>query len=63
MSHAAEFLGIGFQKPYLELNVAVVNGSLKYYPSNGVNFASGGSGVLPGTDKAEVCKSSCNICT
>lgn len=28
-----------------------MNGSRKDYPSNGINFASAGSGVLQGTNK------------
>lgn len=54
MALAAQFLGIDFQKPYMESNAGVLSGSLKSYPSNGVNFASGGSGVLPGTETAEL---------
>ncbi|XP_065881918.1 GDSL esterase/lipase 6 [Euphorbia lathyris] len=42
----SELVGIEFQKAYLE----VVNGSWKDYPSNGINFASAGSGVLPCTN-------------
>ncbi|KAI4313839.1 hypothetical protein L6164_026787 [Bauhinia variegata] len=47
----SQFIGIGFQKPYLEAYSAVVNGSQKNFPSNGINFASGGSGVLKETNK------------
>ncbi|KAF7808801.1 GDSL esterase/lipase 6 [Senna tora] len=47
----SEFIGIDMQKPYLEAQAAVMNGSMKDYPSNGVNFASAGSGLLPSTDK------------
>ncbi|KAI8019625.1 GDSL esterase/lipase 6 [Camellia lanceoleosa] len=46
----AQFVGIELQKPYLELQSEVVNGSMKEYPSNGINFASAGSGVLRGTN-------------
>ncbi|KAG7965641.1 hypothetical protein I3843_08G011600 [Carya illinoinensis] len=36
------------QEPYLEeAHLDVVNGSIKSYPSNGINFASAGSGVFP----------------
>ncbi|XP_037495696.1 GDSL esterase/lipase 6 isoform X2 [Jatropha curcas] len=47
----SQFLGIEFQKPYLEAKQAVVNGSRKDYPSNGINFASAGSGVLRQTNQ------------
>ncbi|XVF44878.1 hypothetical protein PTKIN_Ptkin02bG0158700 [Pterospermum kingtungense] len=47
----SQFMGIGMQQPYLEAQNAVFNGSRKDYPSNGINFASAGSGVLPGTNK------------
>lgn len=50
MMWAAEFLGIAFQKPFLEAQLEVVNGSLKEYPSNGLNFASAGSGLLTATN-------------
>lgn len=49
--HAAQFIGIGMQQSYMEAHNAVINGSRKGYPSNGINFASAGSGVLPGTNK------------
>lgn len=55
--HAAQFIGIGLQQPHLEAQIAVMNGSRKEYPSNGVNFASAGSGVLQGTNKDWVCNS------
>lgn len=51
---AAQYIGIDFQKPYLESHIDVANGSMKSYPSNGINFASAGSGVFPQTNKAEV---------
>ncbi|KAA3462593.1 GDSL esterase/lipase 6 [Gossypium australe] len=47
----SQFIGIGLQQPYLEAQIAVMNGSRKEYPSNGLNFASAGSGVLQGTNK------------
>ncbi|XP_050224973.1 GDSL esterase/lipase 6 [Mercurialis annua] len=47
----SQFLGIDLQKPYLEVELAVKNGSRKDYPSNGLNFASAGSGVLLATNK------------
>ncbi|KAK8714846.1 hypothetical protein V6N13_042192 [Hibiscus sabdariffa] len=47
----SQFIGIGLQQPFLEAQIAVRNGSTKVYPPNGVNFASAGSGVLPGTNK------------
>ena len=48
---AAQFIGIDMQKPYIEAQIAVMNGSRKDYPSNGINFASAGSGVLQETNK------------
>lgn len=48
---AAQFIGIELQKPYLEARIAVINGSRKDYPANGINFASAGSGVLMETNK------------
>ncbi|CAN1138154.1 GDSL esterase/lipase 6 [Linum perenne] len=36
-------MGIELQKPFLEAEMAVLNGSSKTYPSNGINFASAGS--------------------
>lgn len=53
---AAQFMGIELQKPYLELQIAVMNGSRKDYPSNGINFASAGSGILLETNKDMVRK-------
>ncbi|XP_062109582.1 GDSL esterase/lipase 6 [Humulus lupulus] len=47
----SEYIGIDFQKPFLEAQMAVSNGSWKAYPSNGINFASAGSGVLEDTNK------------
>ncbi|XP_077242380.1 GDSL-motif lipase/hydrolase 6 [Tasmannia lanceolata] len=45
-----ELLGIDLQKPYLEVEMQVRNGSSKSYPANGINFASAGSGVLSETN-------------
>ncbi|KAG6721772.1 hypothetical protein I3842_03G128600 [Carya illinoinensis] len=36
----AQYIGIDFQEPYVEAHLDVVNGSIKSYPSNGINFAS-----------------------
>ncbi|KAJ4821888.1 GDSL esterase/lipase 6 [Turnera subulata] len=47
----SQFLGIEFQKPFLEAQIAVANGSRKDFPSNGINFASAGSGVLQATNQ------------
>ncbi|XP_039012788.1 GDSL esterase/lipase 6-like [Hibiscus syriacus] len=47
----SQFIGIGMQQPFLEAQMAVMNDSRKGYPSNGINFATAGSGVLPGTNK------------
>ncbi|EEF30148.1 GDSL esterase/lipase 6 [Ricinus communis] len=47
----SQFLGIELQKPYLEAQLAFVNGSSKSFPSNGLNFASAGSGVLRATNQ------------
>lgn len=47
---AAQHLGIEFQTPYLEARLAIMNGSRRNYPSNGINFASAGSGVLHQTN-------------
>ncbi|XP_075636182.1 GDSL esterase/lipase 6 [Castanea sativa] len=49
----SQFIGIDFQIPYLEAKIAVMKGSRKSYPHNGINFASAGSGVLRGTNKEE----------
>ncbi|KAL0446809.1 UNVERIFIED_CONTAM: GDSL esterase/lipase 6 [Sesamum latifolium] len=46
----SEFIGIPLQKPFLELQLEIVNGTRKNYPSNGINFASAGSGVLLATN-------------
>ncbi|KAJ8562973.1 hypothetical protein K7X08_031425 [Anisodus acutangulus] len=47
----AEFIGIPLQKPFLEAQLELVNGSRKEYPSSGINFASSGSGLLPSTNQ------------
>lgn len=47
----AQFIGLDLQKPYLQAQIEVVNGTQKNYPSNGINFASAGSGVLRETNK------------
>ncbi|KAM7463481.1 hypothetical protein LguiA_031602 [Lonicera macranthoides] len=47
----SQFLEIELQKPFLESQNEIVNGSRKDYPSNGINFASAGSGVLPATNQ------------
>ncbi|KZV19524.1 GDSL esterase/lipase 6-like [Dorcoceras hygrometricum] len=46
----SEFLGIPLQKPYMEALAEIVNGTQNKYPSNGINFASAGSGVLQATN-------------
>ncbi|KAL6007407.1 lipolytic enzyme [Asimina triloba] len=43
-------LGIDLQKPYLEMEMQVRNGSRRDYPANGMNFASAGSGVIKETN-------------
>ncbi|XP_034682012.1 GDSL esterase/lipase 6 [Vitis riparia] len=47
----SQFIGLDLQKPYLQAQIEVVNGTQKNYPSNGINFASAGSGVLRETNK------------
>ncbi|GAB2296988.1 GDSL esterase/lipase 6 [Dionaea muscipula] len=47
----AEFMGIELQKPFLQVQMEFINGSRKDFPSNGINFASAGSGVLQGTNR------------
>ncbi|KAK6790699.1 hypothetical protein RDI58_009780 [Solanum bulbocastanum] len=47
----SQFIGIPLQRPFLEAQLELVNGSRKEYPSNGINFASAGSGVLPTTNQ------------
>ncbi|XP_047309668.1 GDSL esterase/lipase 6 [Impatiens glandulifera] len=46
----SELLEINLQKSYLEAEMEVEIGNKKYYPSNGLNFASASSGVLPWTN-------------
>ncbi|CAI9761956.1 unnamed protein product [Fraxinus pennsylvanica] len=46
----SQFIGFPFQKPFLEVQDEIKNGSIKGYPSNGLNFASAGSGVLRATN-------------
>ncbi|KAK6146815.1 hypothetical protein DH2020_020684 [Rehmannia glutinosa] len=46
----SEFIGIPLQKPYLEVQFEIVNGTRENYPTNGINFASAGSGVLRETN-------------
>ncbi|KAD2804236.1 hypothetical protein E3N88_37613 [Mikania micrantha] len=45
----AQFLETEFQKPFQEL----ANGKWNGFPENGINFASGGSGILPYTNKGK----------
>ncbi|XAR72286.1 hypothetical protein NMG60_11018873 [Bertholletia excelsa] len=47
----SQFMGIELQKPYLQAQMEVANGTMKGYPPNGINFASAGSGVLRGTNQ------------
>ncbi|KAL3644689.1 GDSL esterase/lipase 6 [Castilleja foliolosa] len=46
----SQFLEIPLQKPFMELQSEIVKGTLKNYPTNGINFASAGSGVFPATN-------------
>ncbi|KAL2509698.1 GDSL esterase/lipase 6 [Forsythia ovata] len=46
-----QFIGIPLQKPFLEAHLEFMNGTRKDYPSNGINFASAGSGVLRATNQ------------
>lgn len=48
---AAEFVGLPLQKPFLELQYQILNGTSRRFPSNGINFASAGSGLLFDTNK------------
>lgn len=50
MKIAAQFLGLPLQKPFMEIQLEFVNGTRKSYPTNGINFASAGSGVLSTTN-------------
>ncbi|KAM7276247.1 hypothetical protein ACFE04_018113 [Oxalis oulophora] len=47
----SELLGIELQKPFLQARLEVTNGTKKGYPTNGINFASAGSGVLNATNQ------------
>ncbi|XP_022871278.1 GDSL esterase/lipase 6 [Olea europaea var. sylvestris] len=47
----SRFIGFPFQQPFLEVQNEIKNGSTKGYPSNGLNFASAGSGVLRATNQ------------
>ncbi|XP_076894972.1 GDSL esterase/lipase 6-like [Bidens hawaiensis] len=47
----AQYLGIEFQKPYQEVYRELENDPQMSFPSNGVNFASAGSGLLPNTNQ------------
>ncbi|KAB1199426.1 GDSL esterase/lipase 6 [Morella rubra] len=46
----SQYVGIEFQQPYLEAHLNVAKGSVKSYPSNGINFASAGSGFFDVND-------------
>ncbi|KAK6931584.1 GDSL lipase/esterase [Dillenia turbinata] len=46
----AQFMGLELQKPFMEALGEFSNGSIKSYPSNGINFASAGSGVVRDTN-------------
>ncbi|XP_051145353.1 GDSL esterase/lipase 6 [Andrographis paniculata] len=46
----SQYIGIPLQKPFLEAQLEIVKGTRKNYPSNGLNFASAGSGVLLATN-------------
>ncbi|KAL5726647.1 GDSL lipolytic enzyme [Ranunculus cassubicifolius] len=46
-----QYLGMELQKPYLEAEMEIRNGTRKDYPANGMNFASAGSGVINETNK------------
>ncbi|KAL8549567.1 hypothetical protein ACS0TY_008415 [Phlomoides rotata] len=46
----AEFIGMPLQKPYMEIELENMNTSRKNFPTNGINFASAGSGVLLATN-------------
>ncbi|KAJ0545372.1 putative GDSL lipase/esterase, SGNH hydrolase superfamily [Helianthus annuus] len=47
----AQYLEIEFQKPYQEVYRLLAKDSRMPFPSNGLNFASAGSGLLPDTNK------------
>lgn len=46
---AAQFVGLPLQKPFMELQIQILNGTSNF--SNGINFASAGSGLLFDTNK------------
>ncbi|KAI3950701.1 hypothetical protein MKX01_030281 [Papaver californicum] len=48
-----QFLGIDLQKPFLQAAMEVNNNRSQGYPSNGINFASAGSGVMNATNADE----------
>ncbi|KAD2804237.1 hypothetical protein R6Q59_030245 [Mikania micrantha] len=50
----AQFLGIKFQRPYQDVHRQLPKDRRKGFPQNGLNFASGGSGLLQGTNKDKV---------
>ncbi|EFH65081.1 GDSL-motif lipase/hydrolase 6 [Arabidopsis lyrata subsp. lyrata] len=45
----SQFVGLPLQKPFLELQIQILNGTSNF--SNGINFASAGSGLLFDTNK------------
>ncbi|XP_071687224.1 GDSL esterase/lipase 6 [Rutidosis leptorrhynchoides] len=47
----SQYMGINFQKPYEEVHREIQHGKVKSFPSNGLNFASAGSGLLPNTSQ------------
>ncbi|KAK1416086.1 hypothetical protein QVD17_31874 [Tagetes erecta] len=47
----AQYLGIEFQKPYEEVYRKLAKDRRMRFPANGLNFASGGSGLLQDTNK------------
>ncbi|KFK41537.1 hypothetical protein AALP_AA2G142100 [Arabis alpina] len=46
----SQFIGLPLQKPYMEMQNQKSNGTSRF-PTNGINFASAGSGLLPDTNK------------
>lgn len=54
LTYAAQFLKIKFQRPYQEVYHELAKGGRNDFPANGVNFASGGSGLLKDTNKEDV---------
>ncbi|XP_010471117.1 PREDICTED: GDSL esterase/lipase 6-like [Camelina sativa] len=47
----SEYVRLPLQKPFLELQYQILNGTSSKFPSNGINFASAGSGLLFDTNK------------